>query len=49
MPNDSKKIWKTKTLKFKDHPEFTPNLTPKQVLQGTAPLKGHIIGIFGSN
>ena len=28
MPN-SKKIIKPKTLKFKDHPEFTPNLTPK--------------------
>ena len=31
-----KKIIKPKTIKFPDHPEFTPNLTPKQVLQSGA-------------
>ena len=27
---------KPKTIKFEDHPEFTPNMTPKQVLQSGA-------------
>ena len=35
MPN-TKKIIKPKTLVFKDHPEFSPNLTLKQVLQSGA-------------
>lgn len=36
MPNklkSTKQVITPKTIEFEDHPEFRPNLTPKQVLQ----------------
>ncbi len=38
-----KRLLKPKTLKFQDHPEFTPNLTPKT---SSSKLAEHIIAIF---